>query len=430
MSRYNHANPLHEDVRESGRAIDLAWPDSCYFGTPSSLAKLPNLRVFLHGPRSALMRIGIDTRLAYYQPQGGIAQYTLRLIQAFGRMGAPDEFVVLHNWKDQPSAIVPPLTNAHHKIRTHQLFTPSHHRFEQWTLPPELFLARINLLHSPDFIPPFWRHCPVVITVHDLAFQLYPHLLTHESAAYYGQIERAVQSADHIIAVSEATRRDIVRLLGVSEKKITVIYEAADPIFRPINNPRLIQSVLSKYQLRQPLVLFVGTIEPRKNIPVLLRAFRQLLDHYKVKAQLVLAGRRGWLADSVFALMKELELGEDVKYLGPVPATELVALYNAAQLFVMPSLYEGFGLPPLEAMACGTPVIVSRGSSLPEVVGDAGLHVNPKDQSELAVLMRRVLEDRKLRRELRQAGIRRAQMFSWDRAARETLDVYHQVARR
>jgi glycosyltransferase involved in cell wall biosynthesis len=173
--------------------------------------------------------------------------------------------------------------------------------------------------------------------------------------------------------------------------------------------------------------LFVSTVEPRKNLPTLLRAFRRLRDNYKTDAVLAIAGRRGWLFQEVDKVVAELNLGESVRFLGGVPNEELVYLYNAAKLFVLPSHYEGFGLPPLEAMACGTPVIVSNVSSLPEVVGDAGMLIDPADVEGLTVAMWRALTDDALRREMREKGLRRAQIFSWERTARETLAVYRKV---
>ncbi|MEP7199862.1 MAG: glycosyltransferase family 1 protein, partial [Chloroflexota bacterium] len=356
------------------------------------------------------MRIGIDTRLAHYRRDGGIAQYTLRLLDALVRLDGADQFVVLRHRRERLANLVAP---ARH-VRARRLLTPSHHRFEQWTLPVELSFARLDVLHCPDFIPPFRRRCPAVITVHDLAFMRYPHLLTPESAAYYGQIARAVRSAEQIIAVSEATRRDLVQLVGADERKITVIYEAADAIYQPITNYQTIQSVLSKYQLHQPFLLFVSTIEPRKNLPMLLRAFRLLLDQCQTNAQLAVAGRPGWLADNVAALADELQLSEHVKFLGPVPSADLAMLYNATTMYVMPSLYEGFGLGLVEAMQCGAPVLASNVSALPEVAGEAGICLDPNDPTAWADAMRRVLEDEPLRNAMRQKSLRRAQMFSWD----------------
>ncbi|NLG49866.1 MAG: glycosyltransferase family 4 protein [Chloroflexi bacterium] len=367
------------------------------------------------------MRIGIDARLTHYR-QAGISQYILQLIEGLARCEAQDEFTILQSYKSRE----PILSNSNFAVR--RLLTPSHHRFEQFTLPLELSTMGLDVLHSPDSIPPFRRNCRSVITIHDLAFLLYPHLLTKDSARYYSQIDQAVQHTDAIIAVSQATKNDIVRLLGVSEHKITVIYEAASPIYRPIRSPELSQRVRGRFGIPGDFVLFMSTIEPRKNVPNLLRAFRQLLNDYHLDIKLVLAGEKGWLFEDVFRLMSELDLLEDVIFLGRVSSEELLWLYNTAQLLVAPSIYEGFGLTPLEAMACGTPVVVSNVSSFPEVVGDAGILVDPNNVDEITVGMWRALSDSKLRECLIEKGLKRAATFSWDKAAAETLELYHSLA--
>ncbi len=185
--------------------------------------------------------------------------------------------------------------------------------------------------------------------------------------------------------------------------------------------------VSEMYDLDRDFVLFVSTIEPRKNLPGLLQAYRKLLDDYKVPEGLVLAGSRGWLSEEVYSMVETLNLEEHIRFLGRVPSEHLVYLYNAARLLVHPSFYEGFGLPPLEAMTCGTPTIVSNVSALPEVVGDAAILVDPHDIDGLTVAMWRVLTDEDLRTSLITKGLKRASLFSWERAAQETLNVYRRV---
>ena len=367
------------------------------------------------------MRIGIDARLVYYH-QAGIGQYILRLTQALAQIDQDDQFVIFKSRKDKTHII------HQSNFKQQKLWTPSHHRFERFALSLELAPHSLDVLHSPDFIPPSQPRCPIVITMHDLAFLLYPRFLTRDSARYYGQVDLAARQADHIIAVSESTKRDTVRLLGVPESKITMIHEAAHPLFTPVTNEETLERTRARHNLPPEFILFVSTIEPRKNLPTLLRAFRRLRDNYKSPAMLAIAGHRGWLAEEVDNVLDELKLRDAVHFLGGVPNEELVYLYNAARLFVLPSFYEGFGLPPLEAMACGTPVIVSNVSSLPEVVGDAGMLVAPEDVEGLTVAMWRVLTDDNLRKEMRAKGLKRAATFSWERAARETLDVYYKVA--
>jgi glycosyltransferase involved in cell wall biosynthesis len=291
----------------------------------------------------------------------------------------------------------------------------------------ELMRLGLDVLHSPDFIPPHRPSCRSVITVHDLAFLLYPHFLTKESARYYGHIDQAVRWTDQIISVSESTKRDTIQHLGVPEEKITVVHEAANPIFRPVDRAEAREQVLNRHGVEGPYVLFVSTIEPRKNVPSLLRALWQLNTCYKEEVRLVLAGGKGWLFEDAFAVVDELKLDDRVHFVGRVSSEDLLYLYNAAELLAHPAFYEGFGLPPLEAMACGLPVVVSNVASLPEVVGDAGQLIDPHDVDELTVAMWRVLNDSALREQMREKGLKQAGRFSWERAARETVEIYRRA---
>lgn len=367
------------------------------------------------------MRVGVDARLVYYR-QAGISQYTLRLLQEFAALDGDDQFIVLQSRRDQTTLVQQP------NFVKRPLWTPPHHRLEQLLLPFEIAMKDLDVLHSPDFIPPFRRNCRSVITIHDLNFLLYPHFLTPESASYYGQIDQAVRNCDHIIAVSESTKRDIIRLTGAAENKITVVYEAANPIFQPVDDELAMQQVRAELGMPDEFILFVSTIEPRKNVPTLLMAYKQLIDNYHTKAHLVLAGEKGWLADEVFTLVEKLGLQRRVQFLGRVPPEKLLGLYNAARLLVHPAFYEGFGLTPLEAMACGIPVVVSNTSSLPEVVGDAALLVDPTDVDGMTVAMWRLLSDDGLWQQMGQKGLKRARQFSWRKAAQETLSIYRSLA--
>lgn len=367
------------------------------------------------------MRIGIDARLVFYN-RAGIGEYIVQLIEALaGLEPENDTFFVLQSRKDR-SAII----NCN-GFERRSLWTPSHNRFEQMTLSFEVSQLGLDLLHSPDFIPPFRRNCRSVITIHDLAFLLYPHFLTKESARYYGQIDQAWRKTNHIIAVSEATKQDSIKMLGVPDKKISVIHEAANPIYRPLPVAEARQVTRDKYKIDQDFILFVSTIEPRKNLPGLLHAYRRLRDNYKREEILVLSGGNGWLWEEVYETVDYLNLEKHVAFLGRVPSEDLVYLYNATRLFVHPSFYEGFGLTPLEAMTCGAPVIVSNTSALPEVVGDAGLMVNPHDIDGLTVAMWRMLTDEDLRQSYIDKGLKRAKKFSWQETAKKTLEVYHKV---
>ncbi len=366
------------------------------------------------------MRIGIDARILAYR-RGGIAAYVAHLLAALAALDPHTDYWVLHSRKDAERRCPGP--NFH----VARLWTPPHHRLERWALGVEVARLRLDLLHCPDFIPPAFGARRFVVTVHDLNFLYYPEFLTAESRRYYtDQIEWAVRRADHVLADSEATRQDLIRLLDVPPAKVTTVHLAADPSFRPLPEAE-IRPALARYGLEPGYLLFVGTLEPRKNLPGLFGAYRRLLDEGIAQAPLVVVGGKGWLYEEIFARVEALGLRERVRFLHAVPDADLPALYNGAALLVLPSFYEGFGLPALEAMACGTPVVVSDRGSLPEIVGEAGVRVDPDDEAAIAEGLRGLLLDPDLRRRLAEKGQARAARFTWERTARETLAVYHRV---
>lgn len=369
------------------------------------------------------MRIGVDARIVYYS-RGGIHSYVVHLLDALASIDDETDYRVLRSRKDD--AIPPSGPN----FRPVSCWTPSHHRFERWLLAAEIRRLRLDLLHSPDFVPPAFGYDRSVITVHDLSFIYYPRFLDADSRRYYNhQIEWSVERADHILADSRSTSADLVSLLGVSEEKITVVPLAADPSFRPVPAGEARQTA-KRYGLEPGYLFFVGTLEPRKNIPGLLNAFRVLLDREVTAKPLVLVGSKGWLYEEIFERVEALALTAQVRFLHGVPDADLPALYTAASVLAMPSFYEGFGLPALEAMSCGTPVVVADRASLPEVVGDAGILVNPDDPEAIAHGLARVLTEQSLQRRLRELGMERATMFSWQRVAEETSEVYREVLRK
>lgn len=368
------------------------------------------------------MRIGIDVRVVYHR-QGGISWYAVRLLQALATIDKENEYVLLQHHRHQEPIVSAP------NFRRVTLYTPVHHRWEQHPLSLETRRLGLDLLHSPDFIPPLRNTVPAVITVHDLGFLLYPNFVTAESARYYGQTELALHRASRIIAVSQSTRSDLVRLLGAPEGKINVIYEAADPLYHPIDRAEA-QSQLHQMGIDAPdqFLLFVGTIEPRKNLGMLLRAYHRLRSSYDFRFPLLLVGAPGWLSSDIHDLVHQLDLSESVRFLGSLADNDsLRSLYNLATMLVHPAHYEGFGLTPLEAMACGTPVVCSNAGSLPEVVGEAALLTPPDDVEAWTVAMHRIAWDADLRDGLSDKGIARAATFSWEKAARETLETYRQA---
>jgi len=371
------------------------------------------------------MRIGIDARSLYYSA-GGIGRTTRLLIEALWRANdAHEEMVLFHSRKHRPWQGSD--FSLRGGVRPVPLWTPSHHRWEQWTLPIELALHRLDVLHSPDFIPPFHRLCPAVITVHDLAFLRSPDLLTEESRRYYGQVRRAVRSAQGVAAVSEATKRDMVELLGVAAERVSVIHWGMEPHFQTLPEEE-VRAYIAQRGLPERFILWLGVIEPRKNLAALLRALADLKQRGCVPLPLVVAGATGWLAEETLDLISTLHLEELVHRLGSFEPAEQPLLYNAAQAFLFPSLYEGFGLPPLEAMACGTPVAAANTPALCEVLGSAALFVDPEDVQGWADAIQRLVEDEPLHGRLRVDGLARAARFRWEDTARAYLQLYRQAA--
>jgi glycosyltransferase involved in cell wall biosynthesis len=367
------------------------------------------------------MKIALDARLVHYRRYSGIGRYIIHLAELLPDLDHDNSFTIIHSRKDRN----PP---HHPAAQLQTAWTPSHYRWEQITFPLELLRLKINLLHSPDFIPPFSGSYRRIITVHDLNFLYYPQFLTNESRRYYNwQIERAVQIADHVLADSHATRLDLIKLLNVPEEKITVVWLAPNAMAYRVLKPAEIAAARQRLQLPDRFILFAGTLEPRKNVAGLLRAYRLLIEHDRHSPDLVLAGSRGWLFDETHALIDELRIRDRVHWIDSLPDSDLAALYNAAAVFVLPSYYEGFGLTVLEAMACGAPCIISDRGSLPEIAGGAAKEIDPDDISELMEAIAGVLSDHSLQQQLRQNGFERAAEFSWQRCARETLAVYRRV---
>jgi glycosyltransferase involved in cell wall biosynthesis len=368
------------------------------------------------------MRIGIDARLNAYR-QGGIAQYTRLLLAAMAPLVGDDTLIALQH-RRQPQ----PMTVARNVGRS-LLYTPPHNRFEPLALPIELLPQRLDLLHCPDFVAPRLRACPAVVTIHDLAFLRFPEILDADARRYYGQVRASAHAAQAVIAVSESTRADIVDLLGLPPERVDVVYEAAAPYFHPAKIGEAEERTINARPLRAAgFALFVSTIEPRKNLETLLRALRACLDRQPLAGyRLAIAGVRGWLDAPIFDLIRELRLADHLDFLGWPQPDDLIWLYSACRLYLNPSLYEGFGLPVLEALACGAPCVVADTSSLPEVAGDAALLIPPRDVAAWAAALEDLWADASARGELARRGPAQAARFSWERAARETLAIYRRV---
>ncbi len=367
------------------------------------------------------MRIGIDCRLPTYQ-MGGISQYVLHLLPSLAAVDRHNEYVLFHSRKEQRSFIPP---QASGRFIRRNLWTPCHHRWERWALTVELARYKLDVMHSPDFIPPFGGGRRRIITIHDLNFVFYPDFLTAESRRYYlDQVRWATEVADHISVDSHATRRDVIEILETPEEKVTTIHLAANPLYEHPFSEMAVDETLQKYNLPRGFILFVGTLEPRKNLPMLLRAYARLRQHSAIDLPLLLVGRKGWISDKIFTTIAELDLEEYVRHLPGLIDEELAHLYHAAGVLVTPSKYEGFGLPALEAQHCDCPVIVSNRGSLPEIVGENGLKLDPDDIELWAESLALVLSDAELREAMINNGRTQAKRFNWQKTALETVALY------
>jgi glycosyltransferase involved in cell wall biosynthesis len=284
---------------------------------------------------------------------------------------------------------------------------------------------RLDLMHGTMNVISPGVGRPTVVTVHDLAFLTFPETVTRRRYQYLKWATgRSVRSAARVLTVSEATKRDVIARFGIPAERVDVTPLGVESRFRPAA-PDDMDRLVRRLGLRLPFVLSVGTLEPRKNLPTLLRAFKRIAT--EVPHTLVVAGAEGWKSEGVKRALEEVKLGDRLTFTGFLPDADLPALYSAAEAFAFPSLYEGFGLPVLEAMACGTPVLTAADSSLPEVAGDAALLVDPRDDEAIAEGLRSLLTDSALRASLSSAGIARAVGFTWQRTAECTVAAYRRA---
>jgi glycosyltransferase involved in cell wall biosynthesis len=400
------------------------------------------------------MKIGIDYTSAATQG-AGIGRYTRELMRALLALPSHNRYSLFYASRQriQHSAF----SNQHSTIRR----LPFHDKWlmRAWQrlrlpIPVELIVGRVDLFHSPDFtLPPTLPGVPTLLTVHDLSFIRDPDSAWPSLRAFLNRaVPRSVRRATHVLADSQATRYDLVELFGTPPEKITVLYSGVDERFKPVRDQVEIDRVCAKYQLPRPFILSVGTLQPRKNYGRLIEAFARIIQQpstppraqaERSKAEstsargsaqdawhLVIAGGTGWMVESIFEHVKRLGLEGRVHFPGFVDDADLPALYSAADLFAYVSLYEGFGLPLLEAMACGTPVIGASTSSLPEVIGAAGLLVDPRNVDDIARALQQLIDQPALREKSIGLGLERAQAFTWGQAARDLLAIYNQVARR
>ncbi len=379
------------------------------------------------------MLIGIDASRAATRERTGTENYSINLIRHLLALESSHRYRLYFNRPptvELCGATVPPCAaivalfpmTADLELRVMpfpRLWTHLRLSWEMARQPPDV-------LFVPAHVLPFVHPRSSVVTVHDLGYLYYPG--THQllDRLYLDLSTRYnARAASRVIAVSRATKDDLVQHCGIEPDKITVVYSGCDETMQPVEDEATVERVKARYGIRGDYLLYVGTLQPRKNLGRLLEAYTMVMKRAKRDETpcLVIAGRKGWLYDHVFQQVERLGLETEVIFPGYVPQNDLPALLSGARLFVFPSLYEGFGLPVLEAMACGTPVLCSNVSSLPEVAGNAALLVDPLDVESMAEAMNRLLQDEGLRAQLVERGLRQVRQFSWDRCARETLAV-------
>lgn len=357
----------------------------------------------------------------------GIGRYVVNLARAMAPLLAPDEHLTLLRDPARPSPW--DLSDlAGERVQVVDVPLSPFSLRQQWVIPRLLARLEADLYHSPYYLMPYRPGVPAVLTVHDLIPLRLPRQSTLQARLLFRwTMALALRTARFVIAVSEATQRDLSRWFRVPTDRVSVISEATDPAFYPRSSAE-VEALHHRYGLPESFVLYVGSNKPHKNLLCLVEAWAQVTQH-AIRNTLVIAGP--WDPRYPEPRRRAEQLGlENIRWLGPVPEADLPALYSAATLFVFPSLYEGFGLPVLEAMACGVPVICSDTSSLPEVAGDAALRVDPTDGEAMAAAIAELLTNLARREEMREKGLQQAARFSWKRTASLTLEIYRGVVRR
>lgn len=349
----------------------------------------------------------------------GVQYYTERLFEELAKVNNPVlEFHLL-----KPSdPFFKPEGNIHEiniSGRLERIF------FEQFILPRYIGRHSYNLFHSTSYISPYFLNLPTILTVHDLLVYDYPALCQSESVVYFRLFLRhSIKKATHIITVSQKVKDDIIRIFNVCPDKINVTHLGINPIFKRVTEGAVLAQIRKKYVIPEKYILFVGNLEPKKNLERLISAFSQLKSAKKIRHKLVIVGKKGWKYDRTLKLIDKLKINEEIILTGYVIEKDLPAIYSMADVFAFPSIYEGFGIPPLEAMACGVPVIVSNTGALPETTGGSCLQVNPYNVDEIAQGINQLITNDNLRQIVVQQGYNWVNKFSWEKTAKKTMEVY------
>jgi len=368
------------------------------------------------------MLVGVDASRATVAQRTGTEAYSLHAVRQLIAIGAAHRFRLYFN-TPPVAGLIPLGENCESRV------IPFPRLWTHLRLSAEMSLHAPDVLWVPSHVLPLVHPRRSIVTVHDLGHRYWPGAHTARQRWYLEWSARYhARTAAHMIADSQATRDDLVRIYGIEPTRITVAYLGVDSALQRVEDAMQIERTCRGYGISCPYLLYVGTLQPRKNLVRLLEAFAKLRRLTSGPLQLVLVGRMGWQYQGILARAQELDLGQDVVVTGYVPDVDLPALYSGARLFVLPSLYEGFAMPVLEAMACGAPVACSNVSSLPEVAGDAALLFDPRSVDGMVAAIRHALEDAELRATLTERGRKRVQHFTWERCARQVLNVLEQVA--
>lgn len=382
------------------------------------------------------MKIGFDARFLTHPQAGGFKTYTENLVSALAAVDRENEYVLYLDRTASGRDAVPAAPNFTTRIVTASLPLAGMPWREQVALGRQAARDRVDLLHSPCLTAPLRLACPLVLTIHDMLWLQPQKYAAGRSRklkrtlmdVYYRVVpERAAKRAAAIITVSQSSKQSIVEQLGLDPNRIVVTYEAPAAQFRQLDRAGATLAVRQAHGLAGSFILAIGSADLRKNMATLVRAYARLPAEQREQTRLAIVWTHASLAAELKGLVHALGLTPQVRFLVRVSNDELLALYNAASLFVFPSLQEGFGLPLLEAMACGAPVVASDNSSIPEIAGGAALLVDAQDDDSMAASMRRVLTDGPLCASLVRKGLERAATFSWERCARETIGAYERA---
>ncbi len=382
------------------------------------------------------LRIGIDiSTLLNHGPDIGAGRYIINLVRNLLKIDKKNTYILTGRYiSTDYLEVIDSLRKEFPDSRIElKFFNTSQKKLDLWSgfkFPPlELAGFKVDILHCPDYLIPPTLNRNIILTIHDLAFMRYPEFNFDWFIKKYTRVvQKNARTAKMIIADSLSTKKDIIEFFKINPSKVEVIYLAADKIFKKLSEYEKDKNVLKKYKINKKYILSVGTIEPRKNFITLIKAFNNIKQKYSVfDYKLVIVGRTGWKSEATYAEKDNSPYREDILFPGRVPDEDLVQIYNQAELFAYPSLFEGFGLPPLEAMSCGLPVIASNTSSLKEVIENAGILVKAGDENELGNKILSIIKNMEIKEKLKEKSLAQVKKFSWEETAQKTINLYYKT---